>query len=168
MRVFVAGASGAIEQRLVPKLIASGHEVVATTRTPEKIEKLRALGAEAMVVDGLDASAVAEAVAKAGPEVVIHQMTALTGVGNLRRFDDEFAVTNELRTRGTDYLLAAAEASGARRLIAQGFTGWPNIREGGPVKTEEDPLDPAPPAAQRKSLDAIRYLESAVTQRPSD
>lgn len=167
MRVFVAGASGVIGHRLVPKLIANGHEVVATTRTPEKIEKLRALGAEAMVVDGLDASAVAEAVARAEPEVVIHQMTALTGAGNLRRFDDEFAVTNELRTRGTDHLLAAAEASGARRFSAQSFTGWASTREGGQVKTEEGPLDPNPPAAQRKTLEAIRYLETAVTNAPS-
>jgi nucleoside-diphosphate-sugar epimerase len=116
-----------------------------------------------VVADGLDAMAVGEAVAKAEPEVVIHQMTALSGTIDLRRFDRTFAVTNQLRTRGTDHLLAAAAAAGARRLIAASYAGWPTIREGGPVKTEADPLDPRPPAAQRESLAAIRYLEQAVT-----
>lgn len=162
MRVFVAGATGAIGQRLLPALVANGHRVAAMTRSPQKLGRLRALGAEPMVVDGLDALAVGEAVGRAEPEVVIHQMTSLAGMGNLRRFDHEFAVTNQLRTKGTDYLLAAATAAGARRFIAQSFTGWTNIREGGPVKTEQDPLDPNPPAAQRQTLAAIRYLEQAV------
>jgi nucleoside-diphosphate-sugar epimerase len=162
MRVFVAGATGAIGQRLVPALVANGHRVVATTRSPRKLGRLRALGAEPVVVDGLDAIAVGEAVGRAEPEVIVHQMTSLVGVTNYRRFDREFAVTNELRTKGTDHLLAAATAAGARRFIAQSYTGWPNVREGGPVKTEQDPLDPNPPAAQRQSLAAIRYLEQAV------
>ncbi len=162
MRVFVAGATGAIGRRLVPQLVARGYQVAATTRSPEKAERLRALGAEPVVVDGLDAIAVGGAVARAEPEVVIHQMTSLAGLGNLRRFDREFAVTNRLRTEGTDHLLAAAAAAGVRRFIAQSYTGWNNVRAGGPVKTEEDPLDPAPPSAQRESLDAIRYLEHAV------
>jgi nucleoside-diphosphate-sugar epimerase len=157
MRVFVAGATGAIGQRLVPELVANGHRVVATTRSPQKLGRLQALGAEPIVVDGLDALAVGEAVGRAEPEVVIHQMTSLAGMGNLRRFDHEFAVTNQLRTKGTDHLLAAATAAGVRRFIAQSFTGWTNIREGGPVKTEQDPLDPNPPAAQRQTLAAIRY-----------
>jgi len=162
MRVFVAGATGAIGRRLLPQLVASGHEVVATTRSPEKVEWLRTLGAEPVVVDGLDALAVGEAVARAEPEAIVHQMTALTGMSNLRRFDREFAVTNELRTKGTDNLLAAAAAAGVRRFVAQSYTGWTNVRAGGPLKTEEDPLDPDPPAAQRESLEAMRHLDRAV------
>ncbi len=162
MRVFVAGASGAIGRHLIPQLLAGGHEVVAMTRSPQKVNALRAQGAYPVVVDGLDREAVIAAVAGAEPDVVVHQMTALTTVGNPRRFDAEFALTNELRTKGTDHLLEAARTAGARRLVAQSFTGWPNAREGGPVKTEEDPLDPDPPAPMRRTLDAIRYLERAV------
>jgi nucleoside-diphosphate-sugar epimerase len=162
MRVFVAGASGAVGQHLLPALAARGYQVTATTRTPAKAGRLRALGAEPVVVDGLDGMAVGEAVARAEPEVVIHQMTALTGTASLRHFDRVFAVTNELRTSGTDHLLAAAAAAGVRRFIAQSYTGWPNIRAGGPVKTEDDPLDPSPPVAQRESLAAIGHLERAV------
>ena len=162
MRVFVAGAAGAIGQQLLPQLIAQGHQVTASTRSPAKAARLRELGAEPVVVDGLDAMAVGEAVARAEPEAVVHQMTSLAGGSDLRHFDRTFAVTNRLRTQGTDHLLAAAIAAGARRFIAQSYTGWPNIREGGPVKTEDDPLDPDPPAAQRESLAAIRYLERVV------
>jgi 2-alkyl-3-oxoalkanoate reductase len=162
MKVFVAGAAGAIGRQLLPQLAAQGHVVTATTRTPGKAALLRELGAEPVVVDGLDAMAVGEAVARAEPEVVIHQMTALAGSTDLRRFDKTFAVTNKLRTQGTDHLLAAAAAAGVRRFIAQGYTGWTNIREGGPVKTEDDPLDPNPPAMQRESLAAIRHLERVV------
>jgi 2-alkyl-3-oxoalkanoate reductase len=163
MRVFVAGGGGAIGRQLLPQLTAGGHQVTASTRNPAKAERLRALGAEPVVVDGLDAVAVGEAVARAEPEVVIHQMTALPVDIDLRRFDRVFAVTNKLRTAGTDHLLAAAVAAGARRFIAQSYTGWPNPREGSPVKTEEDPLDPSPTPAQRESLAAIGYLEAAVT-----
>jgi nucleoside-diphosphate-sugar epimerase len=162
MKVFVAGAAGAIGRQLLPRLAAQGHVVTATTRSPGKAPLLRELGAEPVVVDGLDAMAVGEAVARAEPEVVIHQMTALAGSTDLRRFDKTFAVTNKLRTQGTDHLLAAANAAGVRRFIAQGYTGWTNIREGGPVKTEDDPLDPNPPAMQRESLAAIRHLERVV------
>jgi nucleoside-diphosphate-sugar epimerase len=162
MRVFVAGAAGAIGQQLLPQLVAQGHQVTASTRSPAKAARLRELGAEPVVVDGLDAMAVGEAVARAEPEAVVHQMTSLAGGSGLRHFDRMFAVTNQLRTQGTDHLLAAAAAAGARRFIAQSYTGWPNIREGGPVKTEDDPLDPDPPAAQRQSLAAIRYLERVV------
>jgi nucleoside-diphosphate-sugar epimerase len=166
MRVFVAGAGGAIGRRLVPQLLGRGHEVVASTRSKEKLDELRALGAEPVVMDGRDAFQVGEVVARAEPEAVVHQMSALANMSDLRRFDKEFAVTNELRTKGTDYLLAAAEAAGARRFVVQSYTGWPNIREGGPVKTEDDPLDPDPPAQQTESLAAIRYLERAVLDAP--
>ncbi|HXH96216.1 MAG TPA: NAD(P)-dependent oxidoreductase [Gaiellaceae bacterium] len=163
MRVFVAGASGVIGRRLVPQLVERGHQVVATTRSTEKGDRLRALGARPAVMDGLDATSVGEAIARAEPEVVVHQMTALTGVGDLRRFDEEFALTNELRTRGSDNLLAASEAVGVRRFVAQSYTGWPNERVGGPVKSEDDPLDSSPPARQQKTLEAIRHLEEAVS-----
>jgi len=166
MRVFVAGAGGAIGRRLVPQLVKRGHSVVASTRSEEKLDQLRALGAEPVVMDGLNALQVGEVVARAEPDVVVHQMSALADMSDLRRFDKEFAVTNELRTKGTDYLLAAAEAAGARRFVVQSYTGWPNMREGGPVKTEDDPLDPNPPAQQSESLAAIRYLERAVLDAP--
>ncbi len=162
MKVLVAGAAGAIGRRLVPQLVAAGHEVVATTRDPAKLGLLRGLGAEAVAMDGLDATAVGQVVGRAAPEVVVHQMTALAGMGNPRRFDQQFAATNALRTAGTDHLLAAASASGVRRFIAQSYTGWPNSRSGAPVHTERDPLDPDPPAAQRLTLAAIRHLERVV------
>jgi 2-alkyl-3-oxoalkanoate reductase len=166
MRVLVAGATGVVGRQLVPQLIAAGHQVTATTRNAEKAAALRAAGADAAVVDGLDAMAVGEAVARAKPEVVIHQMTALAGNFDLRHFDRTFAVTNQLRTTGTDNLLAAAQAAGTRRVIAQSYSGWSSARTGGPVKTEDDPLDPDPPKAMRSTLDAIRYLEHAVVSSP--
>ena len=162
MRIFVAGAGGAIGRRLVPQLVGRGHEVVATTRGARKVDSLRALGAEPIVMDGLNAASVGEAVARAEPDVIVHQMTALAGMTDLKHFDEGFGVTNELRTRGTDNLLAAADAVGVRRFIAQSYTGWPNARVGGAVKSEEDPLDPTPPAGQARSLQAIRYLEQVV------
>jgi len=166
MRVLVAGATGVVGRQLVPQLIAAGHQVTATTRSEGKAAGLRAAGAEAAVVDGLDAAAVGEAVTRAEPEVVIHQMTALSGDLDLRHFERTFAVTNTLRTAGLDNLLAAARSAGARRIIAQSYTGFPNIRTGGAVKTEDDPLDPSPPKAQRSTLEAIKYLEHAVVASP--
>jgi nucleoside-diphosphate-sugar epimerase len=166
MRVFLAGATGAIGARLVPQLVAAGHSVVATTRTQSKLGLLSDLGAEPVVVDGLDAAGVGEAVAAAEPDAVVHQMTALAGMSDLRRFDRTFAATNQLRRVGTDNLLAAARAAGVRRFVAQSFTGWPNERVGGPIKTESDPLDPSPPKAQRETLAAIEYLERAVSAAP--
>jgi 2-alkyl-3-oxoalkanoate reductase len=166
MRVFLAGATGAIGKRLVPQLIARGHQVTATTRSVAKVDELRALGADPAVVDGLDAVAVGEAVARAEPEAIIHQMTSLAGTPDLKHFDRWFATTNELRTRGTEHLLAAARAAGVERFVAQSYTGWANVREGGPVKTEDDPLDPKPPAEQSESLAAIRFLEHAVLEAP--
>jgi nucleoside-diphosphate-sugar epimerase len=162
MRVFVAGAGGAIGRRLVPQLVARGHDVVATTTSDDKTGALRALGAQAIVMDGLDAGSVGEAVGRTEPEAVVHQMTALAGSLALRRFDEAFALTNDLRTKGTDHLLAAADAVGVPRFVAQSFAGWPNARSGGPVKSEQEELDPCPPRAQRKTLAAIRYLERTV------
>jgi nucleoside-diphosphate-sugar epimerase len=164
MRVFVAGASGAIGIRLLPQLVDRGHEVIASTHTSSKSDLLRSFGVTAVVMNGLDAASVGEAVARAEPEVLVHEMTGLAGFSDLRHFDEGFARTNALRTRGTDYLLAAAEAVGVRRFVAQSFTGWPNERVGEAVKTEEDPLDADPPAHQRRSIEAIRYLERAVLE----
>ena len=163
MKFFVAGATGAVGKRLVPHLVKEGHDVVGLTRTPEKAEGLRALGAEPAVADGLDAEALRAAVVAAKPEVVIHQMTGLTGVKSFRNFDKEFALANRLRTEGTDHLLAAARAAGARRLVAQSYGNWNYERTGTGPKTEEDPLDPEPATNQRESLAAIRYVEQAVT-----
>jgi nucleoside-diphosphate-sugar epimerase len=165
VRVLVAGATGAIGRRLIPELVAAGHEVIATTRSPAKLAGLHEAGAEAVVLDGLDALAVGEAVAKSEPEVIIHEMTAIPASISMRRFDESFAPTNALRTRGTDYLLAAASAAGVRRFIAQGYAGY-YARTGGPVKTEEDPLDPEPPAGQRETVAAGRHVEEAVLGAP--
>jgi nucleoside-diphosphate-sugar epimerase len=161
MRVFVAGATGAVGRHLVPKLVAAGHEVTATTRTPGKVAQLREVGAEPVVVDGLDREAVIAAVLSAGPEVIVHQMTALAGVRSLRKPDTVAAATNELRTRGTDNLLAAAVRAGTRRVIAQGNSSVYE-RSGGPVKTEEDPLDSRPFPSAARSLAAIKYLDKIV------
>jgi nucleoside-diphosphate-sugar epimerase len=166
MRVLVVGATGVVGRQLVPQLIAAGDQVTATTRRPARMAGLRAAGADPLVLDGLDAAAVGEAVARAEPEVIVHEMTAIPASLNMRKFEQTFAATNALRTAGLDHLLAAATAQGVRRVIAQSFAGWPNIRSGGPVKTEADPLDPDPPASQRATLDAIRYLEQAVVAAP--
>ena len=164
MRVFVAGATGALGRHLVPGLVAAGHEVTATTRTPGKVAQLREAGAEPVVVDGLDREAVIAAVLAAGPEVIVHQMTALAGAGarSLRKVDQVFAATNELRTRGTDNLLAAASRAGTRRVIAQGNIAAVE-RSGGLVKTEEDPLASRPPSpSSARSLAAIRHVDETV------
>jgi nucleoside-diphosphate-sugar epimerase len=162
MKVFVAGATGALGKRLVPALIAGGYEVVAMTRSPQKLDDLRAAGAEGVLADALNRSAVMDAVVRAEPEVVIHQLTSLTAAKNLKHFDREFALTNRLRTEGTDILIEATRAAGARRFIAQSYGSWNYERKGSGLKTEDDPLDPNPPAEQRESLAAIRYLEDAV------
>jgi nucleoside-diphosphate-sugar epimerase len=162
MRVFVTGATGALGLHLVPGLVAAGHEVTATTRTPGKAERLRADGATPVVLDGLDRASVIAAVRAAGPEVIVHQMTALADMRSLRDTDRVFAATNELRIRGTDNLLAAAADAGTRRVIAQSYTGWPNERSGGPVKTEDDPLDSRVPSSAARTLAAIRHVEQAV------
>jgi len=164
MRVFVAGATGVIGQYLVPSLIAAGHEVTGTTRSPAKAAGLQQAGATPVIADGLDRRAVLDAVKAAQPDVIVHQMTALASMSDFRNFDKEFAVTNELRTRGTDYLLEAAREAGTRRFIAQSFVGWTNPRTGGPVKTELDGLDPDPVPATRQSLAAIRHVEETVPE----
>ncbi len=164
MHIFIAGGTGAIGSRLIPQLVERGHRVTATTTNSAKLLLLERLGAHPLVVDGLDSDAVGEAVATAEPAAVVHQMSALSSGLNPKHFDRSFALTNRLRTEGTDYLVAAAQASGVRQIVAQSYTGWPNIRSGGWVKDEEDPLDPAPPKAQRESLAALRYLEETVTK----
>jgi nucleoside-diphosphate-sugar epimerase len=162
MHVYVAGGSGAIGRRLIHQLAERGHRVTATTRDPAKAAALEKLGADAVVVDGLDSAAVGESVAKADPDAVVHQMSALAGKLDPKHFDRSFALTNRLRTEGLDHLVAAAQATGVPHIVAQSYTGWPNIRSGSWVKDEEDPLDPQPPKAQRESLAAIRYLEETV------
>jgi len=159
----VAGASGAIGGSLVPALVEAGHEVVAMTRTPGKEAGLRAAGAQPVVADALDAAAVRDAVARAEPEVVIHQLTAIPQRLNIRRPERDFATTNRLRTEGTDNLLAAARAAGARRFIAQSFFGWRLSRASGTALSEDDPLDPELPPRLRGIFDAMRHLETAVT-----
>ncbi len=166
MRVFVAGANGAVGRRLVPMLVARGHHVTGTTTSEASTDALRALGAEPVVVDGLDGAAIGEAVARAEPDAIIHEMTALSGNPDFRHFDRWFALTNRLRTEGTEHLLAAAQASGVRRFVAQSFTGWSNSRTGSWIKTEDDPLDEHPVEAQTKTLAAIRFLERAVLDAP--
>jgi 2-alkyl-3-oxoalkanoate reductase len=164
MKVLVVGASGAIGSRLVPQLIDRGHDVIGTCRSPEKTERLREQGAEPVVLDALDTRAVRERVAGAEPEAIIHQATALADIRFGRNFDRTFAMTNRLRTEGTDALLAAAREAGVRRFVAQSFASMRNAREGGMVKTEDDPLDPDPPAKMREAHAAMRHLEQAVTE----
>jgi nucleoside-diphosphate-sugar epimerase len=164
MRIFLAGATGAIGGRLVPLLLEAGHEVTGTTRSPAKADMLRAAGAEPVIADGLDRDAIVAAIAAARPDAIVHQLTALGDLTSLRNLDGAFALTNRLRTEGTDNLLAGAREAGTRRFVAQSFTGWPYARTGGPVKTEDDPLDPDPVPSMSKTLAAIRRLEQTVTQ----
>jgi nucleoside-diphosphate-sugar epimerase len=147
-------------------LVARGHQVTGTTSRQESAEQVRRLGADAVVVDGLDAVGIGQAVARAEPDAIIHEMTALSGAPDFRHFDRWFARTNRLRTEGTDNLLAAAKASGVKRFVAQSFTGWSNTREGSWIKTEDDPLDPHPVKEQTETLAAIRFLERAVLEAP--
>ena len=163
MRVFVTGATGALGRHLVPGLVAAGHEVTATTRTPGKAAQLREAGAEPVILDGLDREAVIAAVRAAAPEVVVHQMTALAGLRSLRNPDQAFAATSELRTRGTDNLLAAAARAGTRRVIAQGYAGpGPDTPSGGALKTEADPLDWRPIRGAAQMSAAITYVDKTV------
>ncbi|HEX6468943.1 MAG TPA: NAD-dependent epimerase/dehydratase family protein [Streptosporangiaceae bacterium] len=161
MRVFVAGATGVLGRHLVPGLVAAGHEVTATTRSPGKVAGLREAGAEPVVVDGLDREAVIGAVRAAAPEVIVHQMTALADMRSLRKMDQVFAATSELRTRGTDNLLAAASEAGTRRFVAQGHI-FVYERSGGPVKTEDDPLDSRPVPSAAGAMAAIKYVDETV------
>ncbi|HKO27785.1 MAG TPA: NAD(P)-dependent oxidoreductase [Solirubrobacteraceae bacterium] len=161
MRVFVAGATGAMGKQLVPRLVEAGHRVIGMTRTESKQGDLWDLGAEPVVADALDPEQVAEAVARTQPEVIVHQLTAISAF-DPKHFDREFALTNRLRTEGTDHLLSAGRAVGVRRFVAQSYAAWPYVRTGGWVKSEDDPLDPTPPREMRESLAAIRHLEEAV------
>ncbi len=162
MKVFLAGATGAIGTRLLPLLVRAGHEVIGTTRTSTKAQSILATGAQAVVLDALSHDSVMNAIQNAKPDIIIHQLTSIPARLNVRKFDRDFAMTNRLRTEGTDNLLAAARASRVRRFIAQSYAGWPYARVGGPVKNEDDPLDTAPPAELRRSLEAIHHLETAV------
>ena len=164
MRILLAGATGALGGRLVPQLVSAGHDVIGMTRTPAKAAAIEARGARPVVADALDPDAVARAVADAEPEAIVHQLTALSGPFDVRRFDRTFAATNRLRTTGTDHLVAAGRAVGVRRFVAQSFAGWPYGRTGGPVKSEEDPLETEPVNAMRQTLEAIQHLERAVTE----
>ena len=168
MKIFVAGATGALGRVLVPQLVARNHEVVGMTRSSSKQDLVRSLGARPVVADALDPDAVAQAVASAEPEVIVHQLTALSGPMSVRdaRHPERFSgaiMTNRLRTEGTDHLLAAGRAVGARRFVAQSFGAFRFARTGAPVQTEADPLDPDPPGALRPVVEAILYLEKAVT-----
>jgi 2-alkyl-3-oxoalkanoate reductase len=168
MKIFVAGATGVLGRALVPQLVARGHEVVGMTRSASKQDLVRSLGARPVVADALDPDAVAQAVASAEPEVIVHELTSLSGPMSVReaRHPERFSgaiMTNRLRTEGTDHLLAAGRAVGARRFVAQSFGAFRWARAGGPVLTEADPLDPEPPGALRDVVQGLLYLEKAVT-----
>jgi nucleoside-diphosphate-sugar epimerase len=166
MRVFVAGGTGVIGQRLVPQLVARGHQVTATTTSPAKLDMLAKLGADGVVMDGLDAASVGEAVATARPDAIVHQMTAISpahaGKPDMKHFDRWFAITSRLRTDGTDHLLAAAQATDVPTFVAQGYASWNGIRAGGWVKSEEDPLDLLAGTSAQPGMEAIRHLEDVV------
>ncbi|MCZ0984989.1 NAD-dependent epimerase/dehydratase family protein [Streptomyces diastatochromogenes] len=166
MRVFVAGGSGVLGQRLVPQLVARGHQVTATTTNRAKLGLIERLGADGVVMDGLDAASVGEAVANARPDVIVHQMTGISlahaGKPDLKHFDRWAVPTIRLRTEGTDHLLAAAEATGVPHFVAQGYANWNGIREGGWVKTEEDPLDLHEGTPAYPAMAAVHHVEDAV------
>jgi nucleoside-diphosphate-sugar epimerase len=163
MRVLVAGASGAIGRRLVPQLIEHGHEVIGAHRSPESAERVLALGARPVALDLLDREAVRRVVLEAEPDAIVHQATALSDLSDFKHFDRSFAQTNRLRTEGTDALLAAAREAGVERFVAQSYASARYERVGGPVKTEEDPLDADPVPAMRETIAAMRHLDEAVT-----
>jgi nucleoside-diphosphate-sugar epimerase len=163
MRIFVTGASGALGSRLVPQLIDAGHDVIGTHNSPSNAELLRTLGAKPVMVDLLDAYAVRQAVLQSEPDAIVHQATALAKAKFGRSLDKAFAKTNELRTKGTDALLAAAREAGVRRFVAQSFASYRYLRQGGLIKTEDDPLDPTPPPHTQQSWAAMTYLDRAVT-----
>jgi nucleoside-diphosphate-sugar epimerase len=162
VKILLAGATGGMGRQLVPRLVAAGHDVVGMTRNPAKRDAVTALGATPVIADALDPDQVARAVATAEPEAIIHQLTAI-GAIDPRHFDRSFALTNRLRSEGTDHLLSAGRALGVKRFLAQSYTSWPYARTGSPVKDENDPLDPTPAREMRESMRAIRHLEDAVT-----
>ena len=166
MRIFLAGGTGVLGQRLVPQLVARGHQVTATTTSPAKLDRLAELGAEGVVMDGLDPASVRQAVAEAAPDTVVHQMTAISiphaGQPDIKHFDKWFAPTRRLRIEGTDNLLAAAAAAGVPHVVAQAYASWNGIRRGGWVKTEQDPLDPEVGTIMHSGAEALRHVEEAV------
>jgi len=162
MRILVAGGTGVIGRRLVPQLVARGHDVIATVTQPNKRADVERLGAQAVVMDGLDAESVRRAVAEAHPDAIVHEMTAIKGKPSLKHMDRWFAITNRLRTEGTDHLLAAAKEVGVSNIVAQSYASWNGIRQGGWVKTEDDPLDPLTGTSAQPISIAIRHLENAV------
>ncbi len=161
MKVFVAGATGALGKQLVPMLVANGHDVVGMTRTEAKRDQLRSVGAQPVVADALNADAVGRAVGAAEPDVIVHQLTAIPPVIDMRHFERDFELTNRLRTEGTDHLLSAGRAAGVKRFVIQSNAGL-YARTGGPIKGEDAPLDDAPPPEMRRGLAALRHLETAV------
>ena len=168
MRVFVAGGTGVLGRRLVPQLVARGHQVTATTTSAAKLGLLEQLGAEAVVMDGLDAMSVGQAVAAARPDAIVHQMTGISlahaGKPDMRHMDRWFATTNRLRTEGTDHLLAADEATGRSTFVAQSFGSFNGTRQGGWVKTEGDPLDLLTGTVLQPMAEAVLHLEDAVVK----
>jgi nucleoside-diphosphate-sugar epimerase len=163
MRVFVAGGTGAVGRMLLPQLVERGHQVTATTTDPGKLGLIRTLGAEGVVMNGLDAESVGQAVAAARPDTIVHEMTAISTTPDLKHMDRWFAVTNRLRTEGTDHLLAAADAAGVPHFVAQSYASWNGVREGGWVKTEHDPLDSMAGTVAQPGMAAINHLENAVS-----
>jgi len=164
MRVFVAGGSGVVGRRLVPQLVARGHQVTATTTSVAKLALLAKLGADAVVMDGLDALSVGEAVAAARPDAIVHQMTAIAGQPDMKHMDRWFATTNRLRTEGTDHLLTAAEATGVAHVVAQSYASWNGVREDGWVKSEADPLDLHAGTEAHLVMEAISHVEEVVVK----
>ncbi|KQV77239.1 dehydrogenase [Aeromicrobium sp. Root344] len=162
MRVFVAGGAGVLGRRLVPQLVARGHDVTATTTSAAKLDFLDQLGAAGVVMDGLDGASVAEAVADAKPDVIVNQMTAIAGKPDIKHMDRWFATTNRLRTEGIDHLLAAAEANNVPHVVAQSYGSWNGEQSGGWVKTEADPLNLMPGTVANPGMKAVQHLEDAV------
>lgn len=162
MKIFIAGATGAVGSRLVPLLVAAGHEVAGTSRTVDGARRVENAGADGVIMDGLDTDSIRRAVLDSRPDVIVHELTSLAGGMNLKKLDASFALTNELRTRATDALLAAGREAGTSRFVVQSFTGWTNEHTGSAVKTEADPLEARPPASARQSLAAIAHLEAAT------
>jgi len=166
MKIFLAGATGALGRQLLPRLVERGHEVTGMTRSESKQQLVFDLGGRPVVADALDPESVARAVAGADPEVIVHQLTAIPAELDMRHFARDFAQTNRLRTQGTDHLLAAGRAVGVRRFVAQSYAPSIFARVGGPVKVEDDPVDESPPEQARTTVEAIRYLEKAVSEAP--
>jgi nucleoside-diphosphate-sugar epimerase len=164
IRVFVAGGTGVVGRRLVPQLVARGHQVVSTTTSASKLGLLEKLGTAAVVMDGLDAASVGEAVAAARPDAIVHQMTGIAGKADIKHMDRWFATTNRLRTEGTDHLLAAAQATGVSNVVAQSYGSWNGVHLGGWVKTEQDPIDPMTGTSAEPVMAAVRYVEETVAK----